>query len=470
MGRAGHFLKTAGVYFAGNIFTKIISFFLLPLYTSAIDPAAFGEYTLVVSVLSMVVPVCFLCIWDSVFRFGFECDEPEGKYVVFSACFVIMLIGCVILALGVTLSFAVFGYSHPVLVGAYGVMMAFQYFYTFAVRAFRHNGLFVFSGCISSVVILCLNVILIVVLSLGVEALYFSYVAGVGVQLLIIEAKERIVRHVRLRVSLAEARRYLAFSSPVAGSAIATWFLDGFCQALIVIMFGSYYNGLYGVANKFPSILVMVLNAFRFAWNETAYDLSQEGDKRQRYVDVLTEFLRFSVVGTALLILAVKLVWPVMVDPSYAEGLGIVPLLLIGAAANSYAGFLGTLYLAEKRSSLLPRTIALAGLVNVVVGLTLSHLLGFMGAALALCVAYCALACMRLLSVKRRFGVIPRGNCVSALPLLFASVIAFYLIDSTLHLVIALAALLAISTLVLRPQVRILVRFVSARKGKTTSS
>lgn len=462
MGRLGRFFRSAGMYFAGNAFTKIISFFLLPLYTSAIDPAAFGEYSLIVSVLNMVVPVCFMCIWDSVFRFAFECEEPEGKYAVLSACFVVMLIGCVVLALGIVFLFVATGFSHPVLVGAYGVMMAFQYYYTFAVRAFRRDGLFVVSGCVSSVVILGLNVVLILCFSFGIEALYLSYVVGVGVQMLLIEGKEHIVRHLGLKVSAVEVRRYLSFSGPVAGSAVMTWFLDGFSQALIVFVLGSHYNGLYGVANKFPSILIVVLQAFRFAWSEAAYDLSRESDRKRYYADGVTELLRFSVVGAALLIVAVKLIWPVMVDPSYSEGLDVVPLLLIGATANSYAGFLGTLYLAEKRSGPLPRTIALAGLINVVCGLALVGPFGFMGAVAALCVAYLALAAMRLVSVGRRFGARLHGDCAVSFLLLAASVGAFYLLDS-LCIVGAFAALLVASTLMLWPQIRRIVRAIKNR-------
>lgn len=468
MGRAGRFFKTAGAYLVGNVFTKIVSFFLLPLYTGAIDPSSFGEYSLVISVLNIAVPVCFMCIWDSAFRFAFEYDDSEGKYAVLSACFTVMLAGCAVLMLGVALAYAAFGFSHPVLVGAYGLMLAFQYYYGFAARAFRHNGLFVASGCVSSVVVLGLNVVLIVVFSLGTEALYASYVIGVGVQLVMIEARERIIGHLSLRVSLSEVRRCLAFSRPVAWSAVATWFLDGFTQALIVAVLGSYCNGLYGVANKFPSILLLVVGAFRFAWNEAAYDLSREESKTQYYANGITELLRFSIIGAALLIVAVKLVWPMMIDSSYQEGLDVVPLLVIGATANSCAGFLGTLYLAEKKSAPLSRTVATAGMINVVVGLALVRPCGFAGVVAALCVAYCSLAVMRLVSVKGQLGVAPRRGCAVGFPLLAASLAFFYLLDPPWYLGIALLALVAASALALLPQMKLLVSIARTRKGRAS--
>ena len=38
------FIKSSGIYFVGTVLTKLISFLLLPLYTSYISPADYGTY------------------------------------------------------------------------------------------------------------------------------------------------------------------------------------------------------------------------------------------------------------------------------------------------------------------------------------------------------------------------------------------------------------------------------------------
>lgn len=82
MNRVVHFFKTAGIYFLGNVFTKLISFLLLPLYTSKIEPSAYGNYSLSITILNIVVPIIFICIWDSVFRFSFDFEKENEKYNV----------------------------------------------------------------------------------------------------------------------------------------------------------------------------------------------------------------------------------------------------------------------------------------------------------------------------------------------------------------------------------------------------
>ena len=69
MNHKKRFFKTASIYFLGNVVTKLISFFMLPLYTARLSPASFGYYDVSISVLNLAVPILFFQIWDGVFRF-----------------------------------------------------------------------------------------------------------------------------------------------------------------------------------------------------------------------------------------------------------------------------------------------------------------------------------------------------------------------------------------------------------------
>lgn len=62
MSKFKNFIKTAMVFLLGNVFSKMLSFLLLPLYTNKIEPEAYGQYGLVMSVLNVVVPVVYLSI------------------------------------------------------------------------------------------------------------------------------------------------------------------------------------------------------------------------------------------------------------------------------------------------------------------------------------------------------------------------------------------------------------------------
>ena len=50
--------------------SKIVSFLLLPLYTSYLSPAQFGQYDLAYTFINLIVPIVFFQIWDGAFRFS----------------------------------------------------------------------------------------------------------------------------------------------------------------------------------------------------------------------------------------------------------------------------------------------------------------------------------------------------------------------------------------------------------------
>ena len=59
-----HFAKTSGIYFAGTVLQKIISFFLLPIYTKYINPKDMGTYDVQLAYVTFLCSVLFLNIWS----------------------------------------------------------------------------------------------------------------------------------------------------------------------------------------------------------------------------------------------------------------------------------------------------------------------------------------------------------------------------------------------------------------------
>ena len=142
------FLETAFVFLAGNMLSKLISFFLLPLYTSQIAPDQYGAYDLVMSFINLVAPIAFLQIWDGMFRFAFDYKEDRDKKTVISNTWLVMLMGIVVYfaifcGLNAFYKFAYFGY-----VLLYGFAYALHYVYTYAARVFLKNKLFVFLAAV----------------------------------------------------------------------------------------------------------------------------------------------------------------------------------------------------------------------------------------------------------------------------------------------------------------------------------
>ncbi|WP_270364556.1 hypothetical protein [Enterococcus malodoratus] len=58
------------LFAVGNLGSKLISFFMLPLYTWKLTQSDFGISDLVLSTLSLLLPIISLSVYDAVLRFS----------------------------------------------------------------------------------------------------------------------------------------------------------------------------------------------------------------------------------------------------------------------------------------------------------------------------------------------------------------------------------------------------------------
>ena len=75
--RNKYLLKNTVIFTLGNFATKVISFFLIPLYTNALSTSEYGTIDLVVTISTIAVPILTLNISESVMRFNLDKDADQ---------------------------------------------------------------------------------------------------------------------------------------------------------------------------------------------------------------------------------------------------------------------------------------------------------------------------------------------------------------------------------------------------------
>ena len=76
--------KNTGLLAIGQFGTKLLSFFLVPLYTYVLSTADYGTYDLMNTTVSLLVPILSLNICDSALRFPLDKDVDRKQ--IFSIC------------------------------------------------------------------------------------------------------------------------------------------------------------------------------------------------------------------------------------------------------------------------------------------------------------------------------------------------------------------------------------------------
>lgn len=189
--------------------------------------------------------------------------------------------------------------------------------------------------------------------------------------------------------------------------------------------------GIYGACYKVAVIMVMFLQAFRFAYEPFVFAKNREAgtDKMETYSRVMTLFTAFGF----LIFLAVMEYLPLLryiISPAYFAGLRVVPLIML---AELFFGIFFNLSIWYK---LTDRTawgswFSLGGLaITVGLNVVLVPRIGYMGCAWAALACYTAMMTASYLAGRRRFPVPYR---LPRLALYAAASLGLWGIGSLLH-------------------------------------
>lgn len=470
MSRIKRFLGTTLTYFIGNVLSKLVSFFLLPLYTSQIAPEQYGSYDLVLAFLNLIAPLAFFQIWDGMFRRCFDFETEEKKYDTISNTFFVCAIGTIIYFSIFFIVQIVFSFDYYIYAAIYGFFFSIHYLYGYICRVFLNNKLFVYSGLANTIISSVCNIIFILLFDWGVKSLYLAPAIGVFVQIIIIELRLKPLSHFRIStISKPEIFGMLKFSVPLCFAAVSYWLLSGYTKVMINTFLSSYENGLFAVATRFGSVITLLVTVFQFGWNELAYMMADDANRVDSYNACIEILLKFVAFGGAASCIFIKLIFPFLIDSQYRGALAIIPATVLGTMFNSMAGFLGTLFLTEKRTGSIMNSTLLAAVLNVILGYILTKYFGLHGATIALGAAFLLLLLLRVAQARRKFNVkINVKDVIINTVIILITCVAYYIVHSTIVDIAILVLLMVMLLLSLRKYIALIFSAVFMKKDDKT--
>lgn len=397
------------IFAVGNGSALLISFFMIPLYTSILSKAAFGMSDIINTTVSMLLPVISLNVFTAVFRWGL--DVEKDKTSLFSNGLFITSIGtAAAISVGIVSVVVRSKYIWAIAFVVSGLILVnfFQNFY----RGVGKIKLYAASGVIGSVSSALLNVILMVVFKFGLLGYLLSMIlSNYIIVLFLIIFGNAVSYWDKKRLSKTEMLEMLRFSVPMIPNAFAWWMTNDICRVLILIFVGPSGNGLYAVANKLPSMMFTVFSLFQNAWQVSSVKVSKEGQAKEIYYLIFNSILMFMIFISTIIVAVIKVFMKYYVAPAYFQAWEFVPLLLLTAVFSNISVFLGTSYLVSKQTKgLLTTTIWGTGM-NLMLGLLLIPIIGVQGATISGCVGFCIVSIMRLKDTKKWVKIKVEWSC-----------------------------------------------------------
>ncbi len=460
--------KSTIIYFLGNILSKIILFFMLPLYTKYIPAGDMGYYDSAIAIVTFFASVLFLDIGSGIMRFMFEKKTLNDKrYAIYSG------LGIFIISLSLYVLVAIIGglafeFEYFIWIALYGFFLCLNNVYGHVTRGYGANTLYAVSGIVSTVVNVGCNLFFILALGWDYKALYISQCISMLVHIIILELKCKLIFNFNLKYFDKDLfKKMLRFSLPLCVNSVAFWFLSSANKIIVTTVLGAEYNGYLAIANKFTSILYFVSSCFQLAWQELVYsrDNGLKQSTGEFYSKAFDLYLRILLVGLFLLIPLIKIglaIYPNFIDVQYNDSIILIPLALAGTVMAILSSFLGSVFGGIKQNNFIFVSTLLGAIVNLGVIFALINIIGVMAANIAFCAGFTATVLMRTLILKRKINMkVKYWYFAIAIPLLIAIIYVFNL--NWFYNLLTFAVIAALGGLVLKPELTVLYHKVKSR-------
>jgi O-antigen/teichoic acid export membrane protein len=404
---------TGAAYQASSLVSAFLALFTLPLYTHHLSPSAYGYAETLLTFIILTSIVLRLGIGEAFVRFWFD-DEDAARRDrlartttgwVLAATTAAAVVG--VLFAG-PLSVALLRHRDATLMG-YGVLGLWAFTNLeigYAVlRVEERRRAYLLVSVANVLLTVVLTVLLVVVLGYGARGYVLGNYAASTVVLLALWRD--LAHHRRLGLPRRDETvgALLRFGSPTVPADAAVFALNVVDRAWLLRADSPRAAGLYSVAIKLATLVIVAVRGFQAAWPPLAYSVADDAEARRLYAFVTTYYC----LATGLVVAALTLLgrWAVrlLAAGSFFPAHRALPWVALGWAL--YGLFLVFVTIAG-RAKVTTRTFpaAISGLAVNVLGLALLvGPLGIVGAGIALCAAYLVMLVAVHLLTRRLFTV-----------------------------------------------------------------
>lgn len=408
--------KDTAVYGISTILSRFLSFILVPFYSHALGQADNGVVGALYSYIAFL-NIIYLYGMDSAYM-KYATKYEDRKDDVFSSPFIsviatsafisllmILFRGTVNSALDIT-----DGYSHLlwyfVLILFFDALSAIPFAW---LRIARKAKRFALLKSVNIMVNVGLNLVLLLIFRMGVEAVFIANLAASVLTLILLLPD--IAENFRWRVDTTLFKEMLRFGLPYLPASLASMVIQVIDRPILMQLTDSATAGVYQINYKLGVFMMLFVSMFQYAWQPFFLHNAKEKDAPEIFSRVLSYFV---IAGSIVLvflslfienIVQISIMGRTFIDSRYWVGLPIVPVVLAGYLFNGiYVNLTAGIFIKEK-TKYIPYVTAAGALVNVVVNFSLIPVWGIMGAALATFASYVVMATGLYMVTRRIYKI-----------------------------------------------------------------
>jgi len=451
MNKKKQLAKNTIIIFFGKVCTQLISFFLLPLYTSYLATKEYGLVDLIQTYVTLLVPIITMELEMSIFRYLVDArgKEKDTKKLISNNFFVLGISLTLFSILYVIITcFVNIPFRWLILVDIIVCVLSGNFLQI--ARGFGKTLDFSISCILTGLTTVISNILLICVFHMGAEGMIISMALANFICSLYLFIRLKLYSKINFKLKDTKLLKEMyKYSIPLVPNGISWWIVNVSDRTIISFVLNAGANGLYAISNKFPTIISSLTGIFNLSWAESAALHINSPDRDEFFSDVFNTIMKlFTSLGIGM-IACLPFVFPILINHKYNDAYNYIPYLVLGTVFNVAICLYSQVYLAKKLSKQVASTAILGAIINIVLNVLFIKQIGLYAASLSTAISYFVMMVYRHIDLKKYVNIkIQKGLVINSIILFSFSIFMYYqndLILNIINLIVAVAYALLIN-------------------------
>ena len=405
MDREKSLLKNTLIITIGRICTQMITFFLLPLYTTLLSTEEYGIVDLLNTFVSLLLPIITLQVEQAVYRELIEERKNENKKrEIISNSFFTVTIQIIIYLIIFMLILPIINNKYKYFLATNVVAHIFSSLFMQIARGLGENKKYAIASFLSALFTTVFNIIFIAKLNLGAQGMLLGIVLGQILCATYSFITLKLYKYIEFKQCNKNViKRMWRYSAPLIPNAISWWVFNASDRVIVSAILGVSFNGLLSAATKFSTVYITMYNIFNISWTESISLHINDVDIKDYFKKMFNIVLSLFTAIAVGMIAVMPFVYPLMINQKFNGGYCIVPILIIASLFNVMVGLISVIYVAKRNTRAIANTSLISAIINIVVHLILIKYIGLYAAAVSTFIAFFAMSVYRLYDIKKQY-------------------------------------------------------------------
>lgn len=399
--RGKYLIKNTVIFAIGNMASKLITFFLVPLYTNALSTAEYGTVDAINTICMVLAPVLIMNISESVMRFSLDKDAEYTKILSTGITFLVLEVFITLPVIPISSLFdSLRGYGFYIYF--FTITSSASQLFLCYLRGKEKLVHYSIGNVIHTFSIAIFNILFLLVLKQGVIGYFTAYILAAVITMVYAIVSGGVLKDLKtFKFDSKLTRNMLKYSVVLIPNTFMWWIMNSSDRIMVISMVSVASNGIYAVSYKLPTLVSTTTTIFNQAWSYSA--IREDGAKdEEEYNNSVLKKLTCIVMLIGLMILTfTKPFFKVYVAEAYYDAWRYVSFLTIGCVYLTLATFMATSYTVHKDGFGYLFSGMFGALLNILLNFILIPIIGVYGAAVATCFSYIAVLIFRYFHTRK---------------------------------------------------------------------